>query len=73
MQRCPCSFKRVCTTWGISGDVCYICILCFSTNTLTMIASDCLVRTDYGYECVLPPTIHTPSIFDELFLLVRNV
>jgi hypothetical protein len=29
-------------------------------------------RTNYEDECDLPPIIRTPSIFDEVFLLVRN-
>jgi hypothetical protein len=41
----------------------YICILCFSVDTLTMIVYDCFIRTDYGDECVLALTICTPSIF----------
>jgi hypothetical protein len=36
-ERYPHSVKRVCATWGISGDVC-ICILCFSAGTLTTFA-----------------------------------
>jgi hypothetical protein len=29
--------KHVGTTWGISGDVCHICILCSSAGTLATI------------------------------------
>jgi hypothetical protein len=45
----------------------YICTLCFSTGMLTLNAKDCLVRTDYVDECVLPPTIRTPSICGKSF------
>jgi hypothetical protein len=37
MPRCPCSIKCMGATWGISGDVCYMCILCTSAGTLTTI------------------------------------
>jgi hypothetical protein len=36
-------------------------------STLTMIVSDCFVRTDYRDECELPPTTRTPSIFGKPF------
>jgi hypothetical protein len=34
MQRCPHNVKRVGATWGISGDVCHMCVLCSFVGTL---------------------------------------
>jgi hypothetical protein len=51
MQRCPRSVKHMGATWGISGDVCHMCILCFFAGTLTTTAYSRFVRTDYGDEC----------------------
>jgi hypothetical protein len=48
-------------TWGISGDVCvYICVFSGYANYAFI---NCLVRTDYGDDCVLPLSRRMPSIF----------
>jgi hypothetical protein len=51
MQRCPRSVKRVGATWGISDNVCHMCILCSYAGTLTTITCDYFVRSDYRDEC----------------------
>jgi hypothetical protein len=51
MQHCPRNVKYVGATWGISGDVCHMCILCSSAGTLTTIMNTSSARTDYGDEC----------------------
>jgi hypothetical protein len=48
----------------------YIVLFCRYANYIYV---SYIVRTNYEDECDLPPTIHTPSIFGDLFLLMRNV
>jgi hypothetical protein len=72
MQHCPCNVKYTGATWGISGDVCHI-LLCSSAGTLTMFCKSYDLELTTGMSATLSPTIHMSSIFDELFLLVRNV
>ena len=62
MQRCPRSVKRVGITWGISGDVCIYYIYCVFCRYANHVVVSRFVRIDYGFECVLPPTMRTPSI-----------
>jgi hypothetical protein len=51
MYSYPRNVKRVGVTWGISGDVCHICMLCSSVGTLTTTVSTRFARTDYRDEC----------------------
>jgi hypothetical protein len=54
--------------------MCVIYLLCSSAGTLTTIAYDCLVRTDYGDECDFATDYtYVIYIFGNLFLLARNV
>jgi hypothetical protein len=67
MQCCSCNVKRTCAAWGISGDVCYIYILCSYAGMLTTIAQDCLARTGHEDECELPLTMRTLPICGKKF------
>jgi hypothetical protein len=59
-------------TWVISGVVCHISIMLFSRYANHVYVSP-TAGTNYGDECELPPTIRTPSIIGDLFILLRNV
>jgi hypothetical protein len=48
----------------------YIVLFCRYTNHVCISHS---ARTNHRDACDLPPTIHTPYIFDKVFLLVRNI
>jgi hypothetical protein len=67
MQHCSYSVKRLGATWGISGDVCHIYLLCSSIGTLTMFVQDCLIRIDYGDECDFATDLRTTCIFGKSF------
>jgi hypothetical protein len=68
MQRCSYSVKCTSATREISGDVCYISIVLFYRYANHVCVSH-TARTNYRDECKLPLTMHTSSIFGELFLL----
>jgi hypothetical protein len=72
MQRCPCSVKRMGATWGISDNLYHIFIMLFCRYANHICISH-TARTNYGDECDLPLTMHTPSIFGKSFVFVRNV
>jgi hypothetical protein len=70
MQRCPRNVKCVGTTWGISSDVCHICILCSSVGTLTTIAKLDSLELTMGMSATA--TDYTYALYNrQTFLFVR--